>query len=34
MDEGNVFGSGLNSEDWLALRDAVWPFLHADDPGG
>jgi hypothetical protein len=32
MDEGNVYGSGLVSEDWLALRDAISPFLHADYP--
>ena len=30
--EDNVYGSGLSSEDWIALRDAIWPFLHAEDP--
>jgi hypothetical protein len=30
--EGNVYGSGLNDADWCALRDVVWPFIHADDP--
>lgn len=30
--EEDVYGSGLNSEDWRALRDAIWPFLHAQAP--
>jgi hypothetical protein len=32
MGEGNIHGSGLNSEDWLALRDVLWPFYLAKDP--
>jgi hypothetical protein len=30
--ESNVHGSGLNTEDWLALRDALWPFYRAMHP--
>lgn len=29
---GGVYGSGLNPDDWKALRDVFWPFVHADDP--
>jgi hypothetical protein len=32
MDEASVYGSGLNSADWIALREAIWPFLHATNP--
>jgi hypothetical protein len=32
MDNENIYGSGLNNEDWTALRDVIWPFLHASDP--
>ncbi|MGY8881767.1 MAG: hypothetical protein ACKVJL_04990 [Dehalococcoidia bacterium] len=28
----DVYGSGLNDQDWNSLRDVIWPFLHADDP--
>jgi hypothetical protein len=33
VDKTNIYGSGLNAADWLALRDAIWPFLHAKEPG-
>lgn len=32
IDRQNVYGSGLDTNDWCALRDLVLPFLHADDP--
>ena len=32
MNDDNVYNSGLNDADWLALRDVIWPFIHADDP--
>jgi hypothetical protein len=32
IDKDNVYGSGLNESDWCALKDIVFPFLHADDP--
>jgi hypothetical protein len=32
MASSDVYGSGLNDADWLALRDAIWPFLHTADP--
>lgn len=28
----NFDGGGLSLEDWLSLRDAIWPFLHAEFP--
>jgi hypothetical protein len=31
--DNDVYGSGLNSEDWISLKDMIWPFVHADDPG-
>jgi len=32
MIEENVYKSGLNEADWCALRDVIWPFIHAKDP--
>jgi hypothetical protein len=32
MDESDVGGSGLNLDDWVALRDVFWPFIHAENP--
>ena len=31
-DDQNVYDSGLNSSDWCALRDVIWPFLHTRVP--
>jgi hypothetical protein len=28
-----MYGSGINNQDWQALRNALWPFIHASDPG-
>ena len=30
MDDDDVYECGLNSEDWICLRDVVWPFIHAE----
>lgn len=32
MSNTGVYGSGLNSQDWVILRDVIWPFLHAKEP--
>ncbi|MEJ2361755.1 MAG: hypothetical protein P8Z75_10060 [Gammaproteobacteria bacterium] len=32
MDKKNIYGSGLNSEDWFFLRNVMWPFIHTEDP--
>jgi len=32
MSNQDTYGSGLNSQDWISLRDVLWPFLHAEDP--
>lgn len=32
MDEKNVYNSGLASDDWRALREVIWPFIHAEHP--
>jgi len=32
IDNENVYGSGLRSDDWIALRDIFWPFIHAKEP--
>lgn len=29
----NVYGSGLSLEDWVSLREAFLPFVHAQNPG-
>jgi len=31
MSDDDVYGSGLNSDDWISLRDVIWSFLHAKD---
>jgi hypothetical protein len=28
-----VYGSGLAEQDWVALKNAIWPFIHAKNPG-
>ena len=28
----DVYGSGLNLDDWNALREVLYPFLHTKDP--
>jgi len=33
MKNDESYGSGIPHDDWIALRDIVFPFLHADDPG-
>ena len=29
---GGAYGSGLDPNDWMSLRDVIWPYLHADNP--
>ena len=31
VDDNNIYNSGLNSQDWVSLRDVMWPFIHAED---
>jgi hypothetical protein len=32
IDPEDVYASGLNLEDWTALREILSPFLHVEDP--
>ncbi len=27
----NVYKSGLDADDWICLRNVIWPFIHAED---
>ena len=27
-----MYGTNLNEEDWISLRDVILPFIHASDP--